>query len=534
MRKVLQSIILLTLLATSASAEKIENLVRQCGPAVVVFRSADGDTFGSGVLVSPDGIVLTAEHLFADNGEFSVELVDGRKLPVERFIYRDEDVDLAALEVTGTGLPHVRLGDSKNVPVGSQVLAIGNPLGFENTVSQGIVSGKRVNEDDLFTLQTTAAISPGSSGGGLFNDQGQLIGITIEFVESGQNLNFAVPVHYADLTSLRSLDAQIGARPADAKSYLDRARAYLELGEHELGLLDVKKALQLDSQSAEAYRLRGEIYYRQDRNEDSLQDFTTVVQFLDDAQSYFDRGYTYLALDRYDEAVADFEVAIAKDPAMVDAYRGLANAFWWAERYVDAAKAWTGALNLEPQNPRFLASRGECYFFAEDYEAATKDLLACTKIDGDAWEPHFYGGRILLAGNEPGHAVSLLSYALELKPDDGSGFYYRALAYNDLQDYEAALEDLNQAVAKEYDGAHVRRLRGHVYYNLGRYERAATEYTSSLEMDPEQWDVLVDRGDAYAGLGDTEAATADYRRVLQGATDPELVDLAKEKLATLK
>jgi S1-C subfamily serine protease len=115
----------------------------------------------------------------------------------------DEEYDLCKLDVQGLSAPAVEIGGSQYVRTGQKVFAIGAPLGLELTISEGIVSSLR--ETPLGNvIQTTAPISPGSSGGGLFNVNAQLIGITTFQHKTGQNLNFAVPADWIDKMTTRS------------------------------------------------------------------------------------------------------------------------------------------------------------------------------------------------------------------------------------------------------------------------------------------------------------------------------------------
>jgi len=118
---------------------------------------------------------------------------DQTELEVEYISGFDNQHDLAALKISGNGLPCVHLGDSSTVQTGDHVTALGAPLGLESTLSDGIISA--VRERGSFRIfQTSAPISHGSSGGPLFNDFGDVIAIAVATVEAGENLNFAIPV----------------------------------------------------------------------------------------------------------------------------------------------------------------------------------------------------------------------------------------------------------------------------------------------------------------------------------------------------
>jgi serine protease Do len=162
-----------------------------------------GRNIGSGVLVSPDGYVLTTAHVIEGAGDIRVMLADRRKFQA-RVIGADPMTDLAVLKLPGTDFPALPLGDSTDLEVAEPVLAIGNPFGLNQTVTMGIISAMgRVNmgvTDYEDFIQTDAAINPGNSGGALINACGELIGInTALFSTSGSymGIGFAVPVNMA-------------------------------------------------------------------------------------------------------------------------------------------------------------------------------------------------------------------------------------------------------------------------------------------------------------------------------------------------
>jgi len=159
-------------------------------------RQAEGS--GSGVVVSPDGLILTNNHVIDGAREVAVALSDGRRFSA-RALGRDPDTDLAVLRgETSETLPVARLANSKEVRQGQIAIAIGNPLGFQSTVTAGIVSAVgrslRAQNGRLIgdVIQTDAALNPGNSGGPLANSAGQVIGINTAVIVGAQGICFSV------------------------------------------------------------------------------------------------------------------------------------------------------------------------------------------------------------------------------------------------------------------------------------------------------------------------------------------------------
>ena len=158
-------------------------------------------SLGSGFIINKDGFIITNNHVVDNADEIKVKLSDGREYKA-RVVGRDAKTDLALIKISSLfkDLPTLELGDSDKIRVGDWVLAVGNPFGLEQTVTQGIISatGRVLGSgpyDDF--LQTDAPINPGNSGGPLVNLKGEVIGINSAIMPSGQGLGFAIPSNMA-------------------------------------------------------------------------------------------------------------------------------------------------------------------------------------------------------------------------------------------------------------------------------------------------------------------------------------------------
>ncbi len=196
----------------STDTNFITAAVEQASPSVVRITSARNSRaanrqpargMGSGFIISPDGVVLTNAHVVRGSQRVTVTLGDGRSL-VGEVLGQDPLTDVAVIKLPANNLPALTLGDSTNLQPGEWAIAIGNPLGLNNTVTAGIISGtgrsggvigspnSRVN-----FIQTDAAINPGNSGGPLLNQQGEVIGINTAIIGRARGLGFAIPIDQA-------------------------------------------------------------------------------------------------------------------------------------------------------------------------------------------------------------------------------------------------------------------------------------------------------------------------------------------------
>src|SRR5581483_7881256 len=191
-----------------AYSRAVVSVVENVGPAVVSIQVKNrqsrgtGEGAGSGVIITPDGFVLTNNHVVEHSQELKVNLTDGNTLPAQ-IVGTDPATDLALVRVDAPRLPMAHLGDSAALRVGQLAIAIGNPLGFQNTVSAGVVSALgrslrgqtgRLIEN---VIQTDVALNPGNSGGPLVDSRGRVVGINTAIIALAQGISFAIPVDTA-------------------------------------------------------------------------------------------------------------------------------------------------------------------------------------------------------------------------------------------------------------------------------------------------------------------------------------------------
>jgi Tfp pilus assembly protein PilF len=366
-------------------------LFARYSPSVVqvVCRDERGDSTvsGSGFIIGkqdrglkglPLGLIATNYHVIERAHAAQIVCSDGLPIPVLEVVAVDEASDLAI--VTAAVPLDSRPLDlaADELPVGAKVYAIGNPLGLANTLSDGLVSGYR-EMDNGRVIQTTAPISPGSSGGPLLAADGRVVGVTTFLFRGGQNLNFAVPAARAERLLL---DSEAGRKPAvlplkrslDAKAHTLRGLVLCERKEYVRAITEFDQALKLDPRWWQAYVGRGTARSAQGELEKAITDYTAVIKLRPNpeavANTYYNRGNTWMQLRKSDKAIAEYGEAIGLDPKMAWAFCNRGRAHTERKEFDQAITDLTTAIRLQPGTADFFAFRGLAWYKKKDFGRA--------------------------------------------------------------------------------------------------------------------------------------------------------------------
>jgi tetratricopeptide (TPR) repeat protein len=290
--------------------------------AKLFIQDANGKPIGtaSGVFISPDGLLVTNTHVAtaAKGGRILAQLSTQALYEVKKTVGVNPAYDIAVLQFQASEVPFVPINKAIIAQTGEHVWAIGSPKGLEGSISEGVISRPQTQIKGVDFIQFTAPISRGSSGGGLFNLNGRILGITTSAVveEGVQNLNFAVPVKYID----RASDGATEFTKDSPDFYYAQGTIYANKKDYERAEENFKNAIRMDHNYVNAYTSLGDLYYERGRYDDEIETLEKALQISpDDPDINLSLGNGYEDISRYDDAIAAYKKVLASRPEDKDA-----------------------------------------------------------------------------------------------------------------------------------------------------------------------------------------------------------------------
>jgi len=271
--------------------------------------------------MDPAGLVVTTYHVIKGTSSVSVQLNNGASFTTEKIVFASPEKDFAILKVAGRSLPALRLGDSDKIRPGQAVVALGSPLGLENSVSSGVVSGFRELKEGAF-IQTTTPISEGSSGGPLLDMQGDVIGITARSAPEGQNVNFAIPIN--EIKAVATKPALASEADRSLQLYLEGV-LYLDRQDYVKAEKAFARATELNPNNFDAWMDLGNVYYVTGEFDKEFVAFRKAVQLRPDSDdAHFSLATGYEDKGDFGSAVTEYHRTIWLNPKHTEALFNLA------------------------------------------------------------------------------------------------------------------------------------------------------------------------------------------------------------------
>jgi S1-C subfamily serine protease len=434
----------------NAKKKDLPTLVKDVKGAIAVIHTYDRKDQpvgqGTGFFINAQGHVVSNFHVFRGAHRAEVKLPSGT-YPIYKVLGEDVDSDLILFSVKiKPGKYRFLSFVDKSPAVGERIVVIGNPLGLEATVSDGIVSAHRKVEPFGSVIQITSPISPGSSGSPVLNMFGEVIGVATFQYRQGQNLNFAIPIVIAkklvstgekELAELSFADTDA---LASARGAFSRGRVYYDAGEYENAAFQFKEAVKEDPTNADAY------YYL---------------------------GMSY-KVERPFDAVDAFKTAVSLDPDFTDAYCNLGEVYNQLEMYNYATQVLKQALRIKPDNFEALIQLGIAYASDKEYRAAVKVLERALDIEPDA-QAYLYLGIACMATRDYDKALGSFQASLDQDPEFFEAYIGLGYCFAIFKNWKRGIISLRRAESLAPGHPEIHYLLGFMYLGDGDVSAAERE-----------------------------------------------------------
>ncbi len=473
----------LLLAACLAQAKTPTDIYEEAAKSTVVVQNLDGrgkaKSMGSGVVL-PDGDVATNCHVVKDASQLRIRIRDKEYPAMLR--HSDWDRDVCSLSVTGMDAPPVVIGNTKTLKVGAKVYAIGAPKGLELTLSDGLVSSLREVEGGRY-IQTTAAISPGSSGGGLFDENGALVGLTTFYLAEGQSLNFAIPVEWIKELPKRSARNATTTQPIT--QWLNKAA---ELEKRKDWPAMIEHCHRWTKANSSSY------------------------------MAWFGLGYAYDESGRSVKAIGAYHQALRINPEYAEAWSNLGIAYYKSGQPAKAIEAYQQALRINPEYSGAWNNLGNAYDKSGQPPKAIEAYQQALRID-----PEYSGAWNNLCAayidvSQTTKAIEACRQALRIDPKYAAAWDNLGNAYDKSGQFAMAIDAYQQALRINPEDAIVWNNLGITYSNSGQSTKAIETYQQALRIDPEHALAWFNLGVDYAITGQRSKVLEVYKRLK--ALDP--------------
>lgn len=521
------------LLFTGQVFGQLQDLIKKNEKAIFAIYTYDdygvATGLGTGFFISQDGIALSNYHVLSGASRGVIKTTDGKTYQIEQVISSSEQADLVKFKVNlkGETAPFLATKET-TLEKGEKVFVIGNPHGFESSVSEGIISSIRPSDDYGTVLQITAPISPGSSGSPVMTYDGKVIGVaTFQFSE-GQNLNFAVGINSTSFLKVSNNSFNV-SRP-DMLVINERCQTNSELILNSIEFKEYETVLNFSFTNVSMGFGASMQIWTNFENEDE----TFVIQDLSTLEKYYAKSSTIGTSRSNGTSVAlgetkRFKVvfpSIPKTIKKVNIMEGLSSSWKFLE--LDLSKF----NNIEQQNTEVHSKNYALVKLENKQYQEAKTLLSesveINKADHDAYN---IMGIISYIMDNNYDALIYFSKAIEVAPNNPIYYFNRYRVYFEHKgDNENALKDISNAIRILPNQGDYYQYRAYVYMAEKEWKKAVSDWDMAINLMGESWYLLKQRGLCKTWLEDFTGACRDWKDAnrLSGYQDSQLKEWIKQ------
>jgi tetratricopeptide (TPR) repeat protein len=382
--------IIMIILSYTVSFADADKIFKENNKAVVVIETFDKEgkplSQGSGFIVRENGAIVTNYHVISNAEDIKVKVGD-KVLEVEGLLHIDKENDVVILKAKGKDLQSVKIGDIEKLSVGEKVYVISSPQGLKNTISDGILSGIRNIDSQRKILQITAPVSEGSSGGPVFNKDGEVIGIATFIIKEAQNISFAIPVNlirgkFSGQEVILLEKTTIKDFTGTAEYWFYRGVAYGNSGMLKEAINAYEHAIRIVPNFANAYFNLGVIYDKLDLHNEAIDAYKQAIRIKPDhAEAYYNLGFSYQKLSRFEEAAKAYKETIKINPDNSEAHNNLGLIYGILGMPEESFDAFKQAVRIRPDNAQAHYNIGLYYTVSGNRGSALEEYKILKDLD---------------------------------------------------------------------------------------------------------------------------------------------------------
>ena len=509
----------------------------------------DSKSPGSGVIVKRSGntyTVLTAGHVVAGKNKAEIVTPDGKRYQLNYSTVTPlPGVDLATFQFTSSSnYPVAKIGNSDQSSEGTIAYVAGFPKAKASSISSSIYifTDGKINANtskplkDGYALAYSNITLPGMSGGPLFNEQGELIGVhgrsdesevdietskvnpEVAYIKSGFNLG--IPINtFLRLSAKSGVDVGVTPPPErvvtapKADDFFIQGVDKQRKGDNQGAIIAYNEAIRLNPNLAEAYNNRGIVRDELGDKPGAIDDYTLAIKFNPNlAKAYYNRGIVRNELGDKQGAIDDYNLAIKFNPNYAQAYynRGIVrNELGDKPGAIDD---YTQAIKINPNYALAYNNRGIVHYELGDKQGAIDDYNQAIKINPNYALAYYNRGIVRYdLGDKPG-AIDDFNQAIKINPNYADAYYNRGIVRKELGDKQGAIDDYTLAIKFNPNLAQAYNNRGVVRYDLGDKPEAIDDYNLAIKFNPNNAQAYYNRGNARYDLGDKQAAISDLQQ----------------------
>ncbi len=569
----LSSICLLPQASLGMSAAEVAKIAKSTAVTI------DSDSsHGSGIIIQQQGnqyLVLTAAHVVRSNRQ-NYKIITADDLPHDlqpTAIQPLAGVDLAVVRFTSDKSYQVpKLGNANDATEGTTIYVSGYPLGTEainrsifNFTDGKVTANSSKPLKDGYSLIYSNNTLPGMSGGGVFNDKGELVAVhgrgdvDTKITTSDINpdvrvktgFNLGIPINtFQQLASTIGLNYSGTNRTAESTVAIisntqPKADDFVLAGFDRVGKKDYAgsvqeftKALELNPKLFAARFWRGSCQLLLGDARAAVADLTKALELNPKkVEAYMYRGSAYAKLGNRQQAIADLDRAVALAPQSDVAYGNRCSLKFQLQDYKGAIADCTQAIKINPFDRYYYSSRGSAYYQLDRYREAIADHDISIKIDSQNSIPYLNRGLAKSGAGDLNGAIADYDVALKLETQPlllGTTYSARAIAHNRAKNRQAAISDFTASLRYNPNNAETYFFRGNAYYESGNRQAAINDLSRSIQLDPQAAETYLLRGVVRTENNEAKQAIGDFDTALKLRPNLAATVLANRGIAKMK